>query len=69
MALDTEQKRGSAMEVSMPWRQWLAEPDGSFNAGDRASLLKLATPTTAVTYVRSHRYALRARRRTYVVIE
>jgi len=40
MALDTKQKRGSAICLSLPHRQWLAEPDGTLSSTDRMSLLK-----------------------------
>ena len=43
MALDTKQKRGSAISMSIPNRQWLAEPDGTLVATDRVSLVKLAS--------------------------
>jgi hypothetical protein len=70
MALDSKNKRGSAMLLTIPFRQWLAEPDGTLAVEDRMSLLKLAATFAAVvTYVRSHRYSLRVRRRIYVVVE
>lgn len=43
MALDTKQKRGSTLEVFMPWRAWLADPDSGFSVADRQSLLKLSS--------------------------
>lgn len=43
MALDTKQKRGSAINMAQPWRIWLAEPDGTLDANDRISLLKLCS--------------------------
>jgi hypothetical protein len=43
MALDSKQKRGSAIELTMPHRAWLANPDGTVADTDRASLLKLAS--------------------------
>lgn len=42
MSLDSKNKRGSAIHLGSPDRQWLAEPDGSLASTDRASLLKLA---------------------------
>jgi hypothetical protein len=41
--LDSKQKRGSALDVGQPQRQWLAEPDGALADTDRASLLKLCS--------------------------
>lgn len=41
MALDSKQKRGSAIGVTMPSRSWLAEPDGTLASTDRLSLMKL----------------------------
>ncbi len=49
MALDTKSKRGSAISVGMPFRQWLAEPDGTLDAGDRASLAKLCSARAAAS--------------------
>jgi hypothetical protein len=46
MSLDSKQKRGSAMLVSMPFRSWLAEPDGVLASTDRLSLLKLCSAVT-----------------------
>lgn len=43
MSLDTKQKRGSAVHMGLPFRRWLAEPDGTVAVGDRASLLKLCS--------------------------
>ena len=39
MSLDTKQKRGSVINISLPFRSWLAEPDGSFNTSDFLSLM------------------------------
>lgn len=46
MSLDTKRKRGSSISIGIPWRQWLAEPDGSFDVGDRFSLVKLCSSAT-----------------------
>ena len=35
MAIDTRDKRSSAIHVSLPWRGLLPLPDGSLNQGDR----------------------------------
>jgi len=43
MALDSKQKRGSAISLTMPHRSWLAEPDGTLADTDRMSLLKLCS--------------------------
>lgn len=40
MSLDTDQKRGSALDLSSPWRQWLAEPTASLTQADLLSLLR-----------------------------
>jgi hypothetical protein len=47
MAIDTKNKQGSAMLLTMPWRPWLAEPDGSLDGSDQLSLLKLYAGTAA----------------------
>lgn len=39
MSLDSKQKRGAAVNLGIPGRQWLAEPDGTFLSADRISLL------------------------------
>lgn len=40
MALDTLQKRGSSISVSLPFRVWLSEPDGpTSDSGERLSLV------------------------------
>ncbi len=47
MALDSKQKRGSAINLGLPFRAWLAEPDGTLDASDRASVgLKLCSAVT-----------------------
>lgn len=43
MALDSKQKRGSAVSMSLPFRQWLAEPDGTLANTDRMSMVKFAS--------------------------
>lgn len=40
MAIDSKQKRGSAIGVGLPFRQWLSEPSGALDVDDRLSLLK-----------------------------
>jgi hypothetical protein len=70
MALDTKQKRGSATLLTLPFRAWLTEPDGALTVEDRTALLKLAATFGAtMTHVRSHRYGMRSRNRTFVVQE
>ena len=46
MALDTKQKRGSALNLSNPSRPWLVEPDGTLANTDRLSLLRFASAVT-----------------------
>jgi hypothetical protein len=58
MAFDTKQKRGSIIGVSLPFRQWLAEPIGAFSGSERLSLLKLsstplASPVATDPFVKS----------------
>jgi hypothetical protein len=70
MSLDSKNKRGSAVGLSLPFRTWLAEPDGTLTVDDRTALLKLAATFGAtMTHVRSHRYGMRSRNRTFVVQE
>lgn len=52
MALDTKQKRGSAVGIANPSRQWLVEPSGTLGATNRLSLLRYCsaiTPSGAAT--------------------
>jgi hypothetical protein len=42
MSLDTKQKRGSATLISLPFRPWLANPDGTLSAADRLSVMRYA---------------------------
>jgi len=53
MALDTKQKRGSVLGLSLPWRTWQVEPSGTLGVGNRQSLLKLgsAIVTGALVHV------------------
>lgn len=46
MALDSKQKRGSAIGMSLPHRQWAAEPDGTLANTDRVSLMKYCAAIT-----------------------
>jgi hypothetical protein len=41
MALDTRNKRGSALNVGSPWRGILPEPDGAISLGDRQTVVFL----------------------------
>jgi hypothetical protein len=43
MALDTVQKRGTAIHLGSPWRSWAAAPDGTLNVGDRQGLMYLGS--------------------------
>jgi hypothetical protein len=44
VALDTAQKRGSAMCLKSPWRRWLSEPHGTdLDYGDRLSVLHMCS--------------------------
>lgn len=47
MTLDTKQKRGSAIGLLSPGRQWLAEPTGTLGVGSRQSLLALCSAVLA----------------------
>lgn len=47
MALDSKQKRGSAIDVGQPNRQWLLEPDGTISGADKQSLAKLCSGVAA----------------------
>lgn len=47
MTLDTKQKRGSAVSVSDPAREWLAEPSGTVSQDERQSLAKLSSAILA----------------------
>lgn len=51
MSLATKNQRGSAINVGMPWRQWLAEPDGVLDLGDRFSILKYVAGVASVSEV------------------
>lgn len=43
MALDTAQKRGAAMGISLPFRPWLTEPTGALDVTARLSLLRFSS--------------------------
>lgn len=43
MTLDTKQRRGSAMNISSPWRVWVAEPSGDVDYAERLSMLKFCS--------------------------
>ena len=49
MALDTKQKKGSAIGLTLPWRNWLAEPVATIGDGEKLSLLKLCSDVTLET--------------------
>ncbi len=38
MAVDTQNKRASAINVGQPWRGMLPQPDAVFTGGDRSQL-------------------------------
>lgn len=69
MALDTKQKQGSAIGITLPFRPWLTEPVVSIGAGEQLSLLKLCSEPTAaaVSVVTVHRFTLRARIRSWTL--
>lgn len=58
MALDSKQKRGSAISLSSPHRQWLSEPAGSLSVNNRQSLLKLCSAITAASPTASNYAAM-----------
>ena len=39
MSLDTKQKRGSAINLGVPFRPWISEPQASSSFGSRLSFL------------------------------
>lgn len=43
MALDSSQKRGSAIHIAMPSKQWLVEPDGTISGTDKQSLARFCS--------------------------
>ncbi len=51
--LDTKQKRGSAINIGMPGRQWLAEPSGTLDQGPRQSLLTYCS-AVLFSFVEAH---------------
>jgi hypothetical protein len=46
MTLDSKQKKGSAIGLLLPFRQWLAEPVATIGDGEKLSLLKLCSDVT-----------------------
>lgn len=54
MSLDTYQKRGSAMMLSLPFRPWIFVPDGTIDETDRqaaefySTAIAFAEPAPAV---------------------
>jgi hypothetical protein len=69
MALDTRNKRSSAINVSSPWRGMLPVPDGSLDQGDRQQVglhyrgILSASPSGAVTSGGEYIVMYRRRRR------
>lgn len=49
MALDSKQKRGSVLGFALPFRSWLAEPDGALGSTDRMSLLHYGSGVAAAS--------------------
>jgi len=47
MPVDTALKRGSAINVSAPWRSFLSIPDGTIAAADRQAAARLYTGVLA----------------------
>jgi hypothetical protein len=45
-ALDSERRRGSAINLGIPGRPWTTWPDGGFSHNDRLSLLGYASNVT-----------------------
>lgn len=43
MSLDTKQKRGSAINIGMPFRRWQVEPSGNLNPSKQLSLLRYSS--------------------------
>jgi hypothetical protein len=43
MSLDTKQKRGSAISMSLPWRAWVSDPSGISEFADRLSFVHFAS--------------------------
>jgi hypothetical protein len=60
--LDSKQKRGSVVGLSLPGRPWLAEPDGTLSSTDRVALMTYASavapaaPGGVVVPVLLHQY-------------
>lgn len=52
MALDSKQKRGSAVHTKLPFRRWLSNPAGDLTASTgRLSILKLCSAVAATVTV------------------
>jgi hypothetical protein len=56
MSLDTKQRRGSAIGVSLPFRQWLAEPTGYLHLPSRLSLLRYVASVSLLEPTFLHGY-------------
>lgn len=69
MALDTRNKRSSAINVSIPWRGQLPDPNGSINQADRQQVglhysgILAASPGGVVTSGGEYIVMYRRRRR------
>lgn len=51
MALDTKQKRGSAMLPSAPYRTWASDPAGASTSANRMALMHFAAVAAAAVVV------------------
>ncbi len=50
-ALDSKNKRGSVISMTIPGRPWLCEPDGGFGRGDRLALALLAATVPMIPVI------------------
>jgi len=48
MSLDTKQRRGSAISVGLPWRNWVSDPSEVIDFGDRLSFAHYASASGGV---------------------
>jgi hypothetical protein len=63
MAIDTANKRSSAMNIGCPWRARLPFPDSTINAADRAHIDYLYAGLSAAAGETQYRYVLAFPRR------
>ena len=71
MALDTVNKRLSAIHVGLPWRGILPLPDGAIDQGDRQIIALLSNAVQAGVFVpvRVYRATVQVPTRTAVVVK